>query len=327
MDEEKRQMKKWLLTFMLAIFAVVLAACGSDDTAKDEGKSGDKPKEEAKEITVKHKYGEAKVPVNPEKVVVFDFGSLDTIHALGETDSVAATAKETLPPYLSDFDKDSVVNAGGLKEPDFEAINEVQPDLIIISGRQADSYDKFAEIAPTVYVELDPAKYMESFESNVNMIAEIYGKEDVAKEKIAEVEAAVEDLKGKVDTNKKGLITLTSAGEISAYGSGSRFGIIHDVFGVTPADKDIKVETHGNTVTSEYILEKNPDYLFVVDRDAAIEESHSGKETIENEIVKKTNAFKDGKIVYLDPEYWYLSGGGIESVTEMVKEVSEGITK
>ncbi|MGM9926123.1 MAG: siderophore ABC transporter substrate-binding protein [Bacillus sp. (in: firmicutes)] len=319
-------MKKWLLTCMLAIFAVVLAACGSDEASKEE-KSADTPKEEAKTVTVQHKYGEVEVPVNPEKVVVFDFGSLDTIHALGATDSVVATAKDSLPEYLSDFNKDDVLNAGGLKEPDFEAIHEAQPDLIIISGRQADSYDKFAEIAPTVYVELDAANYMDSFESNVNMLAEIYGKEDAAKEKLAEVEAAVEEAKGKVDTSKKGLIVLSNAGEISAYGAGSRFGMIHDVLGVAQADEKIEVSTHGQNVTSEYVLEKNPDYLFVIDRDAAVGTEGSSKETIENAIIKKTNAFKDGKIIYLNPQYWYLSGGGIESVTEMVKEVSEGVVQ
>ncbi len=34
-------------------------------------------------------------------------------------------------------------NLGGLKEPDFEAINALNPELIIISGRQSDMYDKF----------------------------------------------------------------------------------------------------------------------------------------------------------------------------------------
>lgn len=37
--------------------------------------------------------------------------------------------------------------------------------------------------------------------------------------------------------------------------------------------------------------------------------------------MKNTNAFKNGKIIYLDPNYWYLSGGGLISVSEMLKEV------
>jgi len=41
--------------------------------------------------------------------------------------------------------------------------------------------------------------------------------------------------------------------------------------------------------------------------------------------VKKTTAYKDGKIIYLNPDYWYLSGGGLASVSEMVKEIEASV--
>ena len=49
------------------------------------------------------------------------------------------------------------------------------------------------------------------------------------------------------------------------------------------------------------------------------------KEMIENDLVKKTKAFNNGKIVYLDPEVWYQSGGGLVSVGEMVKEAAQAV--
>ena len=109
----------------------------------------------------------------------------------------------------------------------------------------------------------------------------------------------------------KALIILGNEGKVSAYGPSSRFGIIHDVFGFKAADEKIEVSTHGQNITFEYILETNPDILFVVDRDAAVGGDASAKDSIENEFVKKTNAYKNGKIIYLDPDYWYLSGGGL----------------
>lgn len=63
----------------------------------------------------------------------------------------------------------------------------------------------------------------------------------------------------------------------------------------------------------------------MVDRGAAVGGQSSAKQTVENELVKKTNAYKNGNIVYLDPNYWYLSGGGLISVAEMVKEVDNAI--
>jgi iron complex transport system substrate-binding protein len=85
------------------------------------------------------------------------------------------------------------------------------------------------------------------------------------------------------------------------------------------------VTTHGQSVTFEYIAVKNPDYLFVVDRGAAVGGEAAAKKTIENELVKKTKAFKDGNIVYLDQNYWYLSGGGLISVSEMIKEIEKSV--
>ncbi|MEW8986910.1 MAG: ABC transporter substrate-binding protein, partial [Bacillus sp. (in: firmicutes)] len=64
-------------------------------------------------------------------------------------------------------------------------------------------------------------------------------------------------------------------------------------------DENLEVSQHGQSITFEYILEKNPDVIFVIDRSAAVGGEVGAKETIENELVKKTNAYKNGKIIYL----------------------------
>ena len=47
---------------------------------------------------------------------------------------VVGLPKGSLPEYLSKYKEDKYSDLGGLKEPDFEAINELNPDLIIIPG-------------------------------------------------------------------------------------------------------------------------------------------------------------------------------------------------
>ncbi|MGE1100146.1 siderophore ABC transporter substrate-binding protein [Peribacillus simplex] len=313
-------MKKLSLLLLVAMLAVVAVACGSDK--EKEESSAKKESAKSEEITVKHKLGETKVKTNPEKVVVFDMGALDTLDKLGV--KVAAVPHEGLPKYLSKYEG-TTENAGGLKEPDFEKINEIAPDLILISGRQSEAYKELSKIAPTVFVGVDTTKYMESFEENVTLLGKIFDKEEEAAKQLASVEENINALKEKAPTDKTGLIVLSSGGKVSAYGPDSRFGIIHDVFGVPAVDDKLEVSTHGQSISFEYIAEKNPDYLFVVDRDAVAGDGARAKETVENDIVKNTKAFKEGNIIYLDPNYWYLSGGGLESVDAMVKEVSEGI--
>ncbi|MGG0285478.1 siderophore ABC transporter substrate-binding protein [Peribacillus butanolivorans] len=312
--------KKLSLLLLIAMLAVVAVACGSNNEKEESSPKKESAKSE--EITVKHQLGETKVKTNPEKVVVFDMGTLDTLDKLGV--EVAAVPHDGLPKYLSKYEG-TTENAGGLKEPDFEKINEIAPDLILISGRQSDAYEELSKIAPTVYVGVDTTKYMESFEENVTLLGKIFGKEKEAAKEFASVEENITALKEKAPTDKKGLIILASGGKVSAYGPDSRFGIIHDVFGVPAVDDKLEVSTHGQSISFEYIAEKDPDYLFVVDRDAVAGDGAAAKKTVENDIVKNTKAYKEGNIIYLDPNYWYLSGGGLESVDSMVKEISKGI--
>ncbi|OAH54719.1 MULTISPECIES: siderophore ABC transporter substrate-binding protein [Bacillaceae] len=319
-------MKKYLLLIVMALFAMIAAACNSS-TSNEENAEPAESNEKPTEITVTHELGETTVPVNPEKVVVFDFGSLDTMAELGI--EPVGLPKENIPEYLSKFEDETYANTGSLKEPDFEKINELAPDLIIISGRQMDLYDQFAEIAPTVYLAVDTANYMESFKSNATTIGEIFGKETEVEEKLAAIDEKVAALNEKASTMEgNGLVILANEGKISAYGPASRFGIIHDVFGVKPADENIEVSTHGQSISFEYLVETDPDYLFVVDRGAVVTEGESSvKQVVENDLVKNTKAVANDNVIYLDPNVWYLSGGGLQSVLAQADEIEKGITK
>lgn len=317
-------MKKVLMLFMVAALTMALAACGSDE--KKTGASGNGGESTGDKLKITHELGETEISKNPQKVVVFDFGILDSMDKLGV--EVTGVPQQNIPPYMSKYNDSKYENVGSLKEPDFEKINKLSPDLIIISGRQRDAYKELSEIAPTIYLGVDTSKYMDSFKDNMNKLGQIFGKETQVEEEIAAIDKDIKALNDKVKaTGKNALIILANEGKISAYGPGSRFGILHDVFGFTAVDPGIEVSTHGKDISSEYIVEKNPDYLFVVDRGAVVAtgEDSGAKDVVENELVKTTNAFKDGNIVYLDPNYWYLSGGGLTSVAEMVKEVDAGV--
>jgi iron complex transport system substrate-binding protein len=73
----------------------------------------------------------------------------------------------------------------------------------------------------------------------------------------------IEAVKAKTEKmNGKALMVLTTGGKASAYGLGSRFGIIHDVLVIKPVDANIGVSPHGQSISFEYLAGKNPDYLF-----------------------------------------------------------------
>lgn len=327
----KKKMTMLLMTGLLAVFA---AACGSANTATNPAPAANTNTEApqtnaaapaAEELTIKHKLGEAKIKKNPQNVVVFDFGVLDSLDRLGI--EVTGVPQANIPPYLKKYEDAKYKNAGGLKEPDFEKINAMKPDVILISGRQQEAYEELNKIAPTIFLGVDTTKYMESFTENMKTLGTIFGKEAEVDAELAKIDDSIKQLKEKTAAaqDKKALIILTNEGKISAYGPSSRFGILHDVFGFAPADDKIEVSTHGQSVSYEYVAEKNPDYLFVIDRSVVNAADTTGKQLVENELVKGTKAFKDGNVIYLDPNYWYLSGGGLESTSQMADEVLKNV--
>ena len=326
--------KKLMMLFMAVMLSIVVAACGSETAAPTEQSSTEGASTEqtnaaateAEEVTIKHKLGEATVKKNPQTVVVFDYGVLDSLDKLGI--EVTGVAQANIPPYLSKFEDAKYKNIGSLKEPDFEGINAMKPDVIFISGRQQEAYEELNKIAPTIFLGVDTANYMESFKENMNILGTIFGKEAEVEAELAKIDESIKQLQEKTAAapDKTALVILANEGKISAYGAGSRFGILHDVFGFKPVDETIEVSTHGQSISFEYIVEKDPDYLFVVDRSVINADGGSAaKQLLDNDLMKNTKAYKNGNIIYLDSNYWYLSGGGLVSTSNMASEVLENV--
>jgi iron complex transport system substrate-binding protein len=114
---------------------------------------------------------------------------------------------------------------------------------------------------------------------------------------------------------------LFNNGRFSAFGKGSRFGFIYDVLQFKPV-MDLKDESvHGQKMSNELIAQANPDYLFIVDRNAAVLGKVANKADVENPLVKQTKAYQNQAIYYLDPNVWFISGGGLTSVKLMTDDI------
>lgn len=311
------KIKAILSLFVLAAFSM---ACNNSSSQKPE-------LNEENSILIQHQLGGTRVPLSPKRVVLFDYGALDSFEELGIASTIVGLPKHNLPKYLkSHQENEAIENLGTLQEPNFQKINELEPDLIIIGLRQVADYKEFASIAPTIIYHLDYQDYIGSVDRNVNQIGEIFQMQDKAKARLDQLHETLETEKAKIkEDSPKGLIVMYNDGKFSAYGKGSRFGIIHDYFGIPAVIEDLEVSTHGNSISSEFIQEHNPDLLYVLDRNAAISSESIHKESIENNLIKETSAYKNSKITYLSPDVWYLAGGGIRALEVMAKEVGNSL--
>lgn len=303
-----------------ALLPLGLTACASDGGDKKESSAA------SKEITVTHAQGETKVKTNPEKVVVLDFGVLDTLDALG-VDSVVGLPKQALPKFLSEYGGDKYTDIGTMQEPDMEKIAELDPDLILIGGRTAEKYAELNALAPTLDLTVSSADFMPAFAEVSKNLGEIFGKSDVVTSELAKIDDQIAETKKSSADAGKGLIVLVSGGKLSAFGPGSRFGFVHDVLGVPAASTDLKVDRHGQAISFEFIAQTNPQQLFVIDRDAAIGQpaGEGAKEVLSNDLVGQTDAAKNKKITYLDGARWYVVGAGLNNVSAMIDEISTSV--
>lgn len=280
----------------------------------------------AQDLKIQHSKGETSVPLKPKKVIALDLASLDTLNALGVEVSGVPTAR--FPEYLAKYGSDKYEKVGTLFEPNYEAVNAAAPDLIIVGGRSSAKYPDLAKIAPTIDMTVDPKDYVGSVKKNVQTLAKIFDKQVEADAQIAKLDKAMADLKKEAAGAGKGLLILTTGGKMSAYGPGSRFGLLHTDFGVVPAVEGLATTNHGQAVSSEFILKTNPDWLFVIDRDGATgRAAGAAQRVLDNELVTQTNAWKKNQVVYLDPVNWYLIGGGLTAMQASADQITKAFAK
>lgn len=270
---------------------------------------------------------EISVPYDPERVAILDMAVLDMMDSWGLSDKVVGMPKSSKIDYLMEYNNDEdIVNLGTLKEVDMEALMSSEPDIIFIGGRLSAQYDELSKIAPVVYIATDYEKgTVQSLKENTQNIAKIFGKEEVAKEQTTSFDQRIADLKTAAD-GKTAIIGLVTSSNFNILGDGSRCSLIGNEIGFTNVANDVD-SSHGNESSFELLVEKNPEYIFVLDRDSAIntEGAKLAEEVMDNELVHMGDAYKNGNIIYLTPTVWYLAEGGITAMDVMLQDLEKGI--
>jgi iron complex transport system substrate-binding protein len=259
------------------------------------------------------------VPTSPARVVVFDMSLLDSLDTLGVP--VAGLPKQNVPEFLAEYRDARYADVGTLFEANLEAVNATDPDLILVAKRSAELKDDLTPIAPTLDLTTDSSRLMADYERNARTLGTVFGKEAEVEKRLGELNTSITETKGLAADAGRGLVVLTSGTEATAYGPGSRFGIIHDVLGVPPAIPDVEAATHGEAISFELIAQTNPDRMFVVDRDAATGNPANAQQVLNNELVTGTAAWRNGDVTYLDPTRWYIANAGLSTLPASVEEI------
>ena len=267
---------------------------------------------------------ELEVPYDPQRIAILDMPSLDILDRLGLGDRVVGSATTTLEYLQAYVPGDTIANLGTIKEADLEAVMACEPDVIFIGGRLSASYDALSEIAPVVFLSTDTEiGVVESVRNNATTIASMFGLEAQVDELMAGFDARIEALAAFAE-GKNAIVGLCTSGSFNILGSDGRCSIISVEIGFDNLGDGDVTATHGNESSFELVVELDPDYMFVLDRDAAIgtDGAQLAKEIVENELVMDTDVYKDGHIVYLsNPTVWYTAEGGITALDIMLNDL------
>jgi len=179
------QKRKIIASLFLGLL-LLLTACGNTTTSTTTNKES----ESADTKKVQTMNGEIEIPINPKRIVAEEY--IATLIVLN-VKPIGAPGLTLENYYLKDALK-GVASIGTYGKPSTEKIIELKPDLIITGN--GDNYEALSKIAPTVVI---PYGELKDAHEELTYFGQLLGKEQEAKEWLAQYDQKIADAKAQVD--------------------------------------------------------------------------------------------------------------------------------
>ena len=287
--------KKILITSVI-LSSIALVGCTTNNSTNKENNSSDN------QITVQHKLGTTKLNSKPKKIAVLELSFLDSLHNLDiDPVAIADDGESNKVTDVTNGEKIDYVSVGDRKEPNLEEI-----------------YEDLNKIAPTIVLDSIDSSYDEYIE-NFETIAEIVGKEDVAKAKIEEAEKVLSDVKDKAKdkvSDEEVLTVSPKNDEYTAHTSSSFVGQVLEKAGFKNA---IQSDDREASLSLEQLVEINPDIIVYMRDDIDTTIYTQWKNT---QLYKSLDAVKNNKVYTTVARGPWTQYRGFISVNTLTKEMS-----
>ncbi|WP_027967859.1 ABC transporter substrate-binding protein [Halomonas halocynthiae] len=262
--------------------------------------------------------------VNEPTVVSYDWGSVDTLEALGLEEHIIGLPYQAAPAYMQHL-LEGRTDVGGLKVPDLDAVIASQPQLIVVTGRQGEAVESLANIAEVIDVGLEEGPYFTAFSDKVTGLAERFNAEAEAAEALTGLSEFIEQARASLPEERSVMVITHNDGRFSL----RQESVVNELLqlDVPAVPEDVELVQRGERVftplTPDIMVRMSPDVVLVVDRSLAI-----GKEPLDVSTLQSALAERGGesiRVVPLSADLWYLSGAGLGSVRAQVNEVIEAV--
>lgn len=298
--------------------------------------------EAPKTVEITDAHGTVSVPVNPKNVVALDNRTFETLATWGI--ELAAVPKGVMPadsPYVSN---EAVLDIGNHREPNLEIIAAVEPELVIIGQRFASFYDEIKSLVPNAAVidlNIDVSETAENpgealvmgLKNATFSLGQIFDKNEEAAALNASFDAAIQTAKQAYNGTDTVMSVVVSGGSIgfSAPRSGRVWGPMYEIFSwVSALEVGGSTSDHqGDDISVEAIAQSNPDWIFVLDRDASSNTDPNAppaQDVIENSpALQNTTAIINKQLVYAPADTY--TNESIETYLELFENLAAAFTK
>lgn len=334
----RRRLAPLAVVATAVLTAGALTACSEDSNDSPSGTST---------RTVTDARGEVEIPADPQRVAAFD-NRIFRILADWDIDLVSAPVT-LIPDTISKYHDDKEIHdTGSHREPNLEELVAADPDLIITGYRYSSQYDAMKKLLPDTPIldlsfgegpaddqgESEKTQPLEDTLKDItSLIGEVFDKKDDATKIIGAFDEAKERGRSAYDKDQTVLGAIVSGGDISysAPSHGRAVGPVFDMLGLTPSLKRDGSSNHmGDDISVEAIAQSNPDWMIVMDRNAAVSSEDGAAPKPADEVIrqspamKNVTAVKEDQIVYFPDDFYTTED--IESYTDVLNDIADAFS-
>lgn len=329
-------MYKWLNGKGMMKFAgagllvLALAACG-EEASTDESTTGEADQETATEETGTHTMtdamgNEVEVPENPQRVIASYLE--DHLVALGITPAAQWSVNDnaSIQDYLQE-DLEGVPTIP--HDLPFEAVQEIQPDLIIMDSAsmvEGGKYEQYNKIAPTYVIGTEVNN---DWREELRLVGEVFGKEEEAEQVLTDYDAKAEEAKAEIESAvgnpSAAAIWLVGGNFFLVSESLSSGTVMYDDLGLKVPEvvKEISAsgESNWNAISLEKLVELDAEHLFLINSDTA-----AGSTALSDALWESIPAVKAGNVYEFSPAESWLYTGAIAN-GQIIDHIKESLVK
>jgi len=247
----------------------------------------------------------------PQRVVVLSSSMLNMVDAVGGNLAGRSTSKnDKLPERFKD-----VPEVGPVYNISVEKLVSLNPDLILGNANQ---HEKFKDVvgANKVPFALFKVRTYEDVKRALKVVGKIYGKPDVAEEKIKELDAQIAQIAAKLPQGekKRALIIHATPNNVTVETTHSIAGNCLELLGQQNVAKipGGKEEQAKIPYSIETLVEANPDVIFITSMGSGERVKNRLRQDVESSPVwQALPAVREGR-VYVLPENYFLLNPGLD---------------